>query len=196
VTQSHVYRRDVDLTIERDTAISSPRSSPAVPPRLSRQRCSAHGGRQRGGWTNQCSGTDPGAVPPARDGCVRHSYPHPSAPQARSLAASDDQSHADRPLPQERPNRITSSRLARSCSFSSRKNNSLLAWPLAASNRDHLGAGGHSFRTESLRTHASSTVRFPQVVTRSRPLRDRPCGSCACWRGSRSRSDRARRPSI
>src|SRR5271169_7046073 len=63
----------------------------------------AHGGRQRGGWTHQCSGTDPGAVQPARDGRVRHSYPYPSAPQARSLAAPDDQSHAVRPLPQDGP---------------------------------------------------------------------------------------------
>src|SRR5271169_4032518 len=63
----------------------------------------AHGGRQRGGWTDQCTGTDPGAVQPARDGRVRHSYPYPSAPQARSLAAPDDQSHAVRPLPQDGP---------------------------------------------------------------------------------------------
>src|SRR6202022_839585 len=48
----------------------------------------AHGGRQRGGWTDQCSETDPGAVQPARDGRVRHSYPYRSAPQARPLAAS------------------------------------------------------------------------------------------------------------
>src|ERR1700730_2285554 len=40
-----------------------------------------HGGRQRGGWTDQCSETDPGAVQPARDGRVRHSYPYRSAPQ-------------------------------------------------------------------------------------------------------------------
>jgi hypothetical protein len=46
----------------------------------------AHGGRQRGGWTDQCSGTDPGAVQPARDSRVRHSYPYRSAPQARSHA--------------------------------------------------------------------------------------------------------------
>src|SRR6202048_1960915 len=63
----------------------------------------AHGARQRGGWTDQCSETDPGAVQPARDGRVRHSYPYRSAPQARSLAAPDDQSHAVRPLPQDGP---------------------------------------------------------------------------------------------
>src|SRR5215468_8242728 len=55
----------------------------------------AHGGRQRGGWTDQCSGTDPGAVQPARDGRVRHGYPYRSDPQARS--------HAVRPLPQDGP---------------------------------------------------------------------------------------------
>ena len=64
--------------------------------------------RQRGGWTDRCSATDPGAVQPARDGRVRHGYPYRSAPQARS--------HAVRPLPQER---IASLRLARSCSFRS-----------------------------------------------------------------------------
>ena len=42
----------------------------------------AHGGRQRGGWTHQCSRTDPGTVQPARDGRVRHSYPyHPPLKQ-------------------------------------------------------------------------------------------------------------------
>ena len=55
----------------------------------------AHGGRQRGGWTDQCSGTDPGAVQPPRDGRVRQSYPYRSFPQARS--------HAVRPLPQDGP---------------------------------------------------------------------------------------------
>ena len=50
----------------------------------------AHGGRQRGGWADQCSETDPGAVQPTRDGRVRHSYPYRSAPQARSLAAPND----------------------------------------------------------------------------------------------------------
>src|SRR6516164_7828786 len=55
----------------------------------------AHGGRQRGGWTDQCSATGPGAVQPARDGRVRHSYAYRSAPQARS--------HAVRPLPQDGP---------------------------------------------------------------------------------------------
>ena len=55
----------------------------------------AHGGRQRGGWTDQCTETDPGAVQPARDGRVRHGYPYRSDPQARS--------HAVRPLPQDGP---------------------------------------------------------------------------------------------
>ena len=55
----------------------------------------AHGGRQRGGWTDQCSGTDPGAVQPARDGRVRHGYPYRSDPRARS--------HAVRLLPQDGP---------------------------------------------------------------------------------------------
>ena len=50
---------------------------------------------KRGGWADQCSATDPGAVQPARDGRVRHSYPYRSAPQARS--------HAVRPLPQDGP---------------------------------------------------------------------------------------------
>jgi len=68
----------------------------------------AHGGRQRGGWTDQCSGTDPGAVQPARDGRVRHGYPYRSGPQPRSLAV--------RP---PRPERIASSGHARSCSFRS-----------------------------------------------------------------------------
>src|SRR6516225_3582759 len=55
----------------------------------------AHGGRQRGGWTDQCTATDPGAVQPARDGRVTHGYPYRSDPQARS--------HAVRPLPQDGP---------------------------------------------------------------------------------------------
>ena len=55
----------------------------------------AHGGRQRGGWTDQCTETDPGAVQPARDGRVRHGYPYRSDPRARS--------HAVRLLPQDGP---------------------------------------------------------------------------------------------
>ena len=57
----------------------------------------------RGGWTDQCTETDPGAVQPARDGRVRHGYPISVSPQARSLAAPDDQSHAVRPPPQDGP---------------------------------------------------------------------------------------------
>ena len=45
----------------------------------------AHGGRQKGGWTDQCSETDPGAVQPARDGRVRHSYPYRSAPSTANI---------------------------------------------------------------------------------------------------------------
>src|SRR5262249_16582185 len=62
------------LTARRAIASSDPRSNQTQ--RTDRSAAGpgrgamAHGGRQRGGWTDQCSEIDPGAVQPARDGRV------------------------------------------------------------------------------------------------------------------------------
>jgi protein-L-isoaspartate(D-aspartate) O-methyltransferase len=105
----------------------------------------AHGGRQRGGWTDQCSGTDPGTVQPARDGRVRHSYPYPSAPQARSLAAPEDQSHAVRPLPRDGPRGLPHHASGEAAVSLRGRKTRCRRGTLAASNRDQLDAGRHSF---------------------------------------------------
>ena len=94
----------------------------------------AHGGRQRGGWTDQCSGTDPGAVQPARDRRVSTAT-HIHQPLKQDLSQLQTTNPTPFDLCRRTAQRIASSRLARSRSFSSRKNNSLPPSPLAASNR-------------------------------------------------------------